>query len=122
MIRTTEELEQNGKRVVCYRSSDKDPQRCIGADCMAWRFATEPRRRFFVAQDDEAKVEPERPSSVPPSWTFEPSDGDRAGWLEPEAEAVRRARGYCGLAGMPTEVANSRAVWILDRFLERVSP
>ena len=44
----------------------------------------------------------ERPENIPDYWEFIPYDADEdgtpAGWAEPEEEAQKRSRGYCGLS------------------------
>lgn len=99
--------------------------RCIGSKCMAWRwsgigladfasFRGQPSMVFIRvpwthAPDKESidaiqklTVEPERPTSVPPSFIWVPYDPDKeewmAGWREPDAEFEARRLGYCGLA------------------------
>jgi hypothetical protein len=80
--------------------------RCVGADCMAWRWATSPRYQRIYCSDPSATVEPStRPARVAlEGWVFEPLDGlERAHWREPEGAYNARRLGYCGLAGRPGE-------------------
>lgn len=87
-----------------FLTSDSLYGACIGSHCMAWRWSTQLRRTYRIADDAAATVEPERPTWVPASWTWtQTEDGEPAGWLEPEADAQARRRGYCGLAGRPEE-------------------
>jgi hypothetical protein len=77
---------------------------CIGSECMMWRWADLIRRKKVETEsgnEGEDDPIPARPSHVPETWEFFPCDGDPAGWVEPEAEAQLRRRGYCGLAGHP---------------------
>lgn len=96
---------------------------CVASDCMAWRWADpapelrSPHEEMFECEDDEIEryrtEAPERPASVPTSWTWEPFHGpiENIGggyWKEPpeiaraENAAKRAARkGFCGLAGDP---------------------
>lgn len=78
---------------------------CQGSACMMWRWDTELRIRTHVCGNVMATTEPAgMPINVPPNWIFHPFTGshdDPAHWAEPEAEAVARRRGYCGLAGPP---------------------
>lgn len=84
---------------------------CLGSQCMAWRWGEPLRCRLYTATDVETddvlpirSPEPRRPRDVPGSWTWHAGDlanGDPPSWNEPQAEAVARRRGYCGLAGAP---------------------
>lgn len=69
---------------------------CIGEKCMAWQWADSGNRMRRLCSDPNATTEPERPASVPASWTFYPCEDDEACWVEPEEEAMQRRKGYCG--------------------------
>lgn len=95
----------------CNKHPDADIDahcRCAGSRCAMWRWADSPScRRIRLCDQLHATTEPERPSSMPTSWVFEPwapahPDG-WAQWIEPEEEAHARRRGYCGLAGKPED-------------------
>jgi hypothetical protein len=114
MIATIEEA----KSFWCW----KDELRCIGSDCMAWRWLDMPFsppnvRRLSYSQIWECNEEPPRPDDVPQSWVWCPFEGGdyTAGWVEPEEEYRQRVeelrkkyealrRGYCGMAGKPVVI------------------
>ncbi|PZP55881.1 MAG: hypothetical protein DI596_10960 [Azospira oryzae] len=82
---------------------------CMADGCAMWRWApiinpSNGARRFMVADNPAAKTEQE--AGTKPEhchgWEFHPCAEDPAGWIEPEAAANRRRRGYCGLAGVPS--------------------
>lgn len=76
--------------------------RCIGDQCAAWRWAGPAQRKFVLCDDAAATVEPKRPDLIPNTWKFCPSeDGEPAGWVQPDDEAMAERMGYCGLAGIP---------------------
>lgn len=85
---------------------------CCASECMMWRW--EPiagpesgDRRFRRAENHDAYTEDEagpRPTWCD-GWEFCPCDLDPAGWIEPQEEAAKRMRGYCGLAGKPWSAA-----------------
>jgi hypothetical protein len=78
------------------------PCRCIGSECMMWRWDTGVYRSSIVTPDGSSwVVEPPRPKAVPASWEFvarSPADLESVShWVEPWAEAQARRRGSCGL-------------------------
>lgn len=83
--------------------------RCIGSDCMAWRWWNEddPMRRIrvpFDYKESRSIEEPPRPADLPDSWAWFPADTEDAAsgyWIEPAEEHEARFPGYCGLAGRP---------------------
>ena len=89
--------------MICPLQRDK----CADEDCMAWRWfdPPEPEPRIVEHSDPLAEVEPtDRPADVPKSygfWPCDPKEGTDACWIEPENEAVKRRRGYCGAFGKP---------------------
>lgn len=100
--------EKEAYQCICPNQLQMDEPTCVGAACMAWRWADAyPCQRIRHCIDSRAVTEPERPSSVPASWVFEPYDATDADlyaqWVEPKDEAQARRRGYCGLAGKPEE-------------------
>jgi hypothetical protein len=72
---------------------------CVGSHCAMWRWSDEVRRKFHHAHDRNAITEPVRPALLSKDWIFVPCEDYPAGWLEPEATALARRRGRCGLAG-----------------------
>ena len=80
---------------------------CFASRCMAWRWYDKhsERRVRMPATQEQARCpeEPERPADLPASWEWcgdlWECDGEDNCWLEPQAEADARRRGYCGLAG-----------------------
>lgn len=77
--------------------------RCLGSDCMAWRWMKMPQARFVKAGVG-INDEPERPAHITPEWDWVPAeedDGAVGGWLEPESQSADRRVGFCGLAGRP---------------------
>lgn len=71
---------------------------CKGADCMAWQFVEDVRRKFTVCDQQEATTEPERPAHVPAHWEWRPADGeDFAHWVQPAKEAEQNRMGCCGM-------------------------
>jgi len=76
---------------------------CVASRCAMWRWSGEPpARQRFAAYDSALIDEPERPAHVPASLQWHPyddSEGDPAQWVEDDASANARRRGYCGLAG-----------------------
>jgi hypothetical protein len=82
---------------------------CVGANCMAWRWAKPEQTKKTMCQIRGATIEPERPKNVPDSWEWVPYSKNRkpgnavefdyepAHWREPKKER----KGYCGLAGLP---------------------
>ena len=83
--------------------------RCIGAQCMSWRWFDDHVWPAFrkVLGNPEAETEAEtegRPSEIPADWefvSFSDTGCEGAHWREPEAATNARRRGYCGLAGVP---------------------
>lgn len=73
--------------------------RCVGSECMMWRWGHEPHRTFWGCPDPNATIEPERPSHVPVSYIWCPCETDAAGWIEPPDSCEARRTGFCGLAG-----------------------
>ena len=88
-------------------NTTKRANTCRGSGCMMWRIGQAARRHVVVCDIEHcfAETEPPRPDNVPASWEFVAydgfDDGDPACWVEPDAEATARMRGYCGLAGRP---------------------
>lgn len=80
---------------------------CIASQCAVWRWAEPPPAREFVYSDmDYILNEQPRPNTVPDTWQWCPYNydtGEASGWIQPVREAERLRRGYCGLAGKPTE-------------------
>lgn len=90
--------------------------KCYASACMMWRWDTDGinslQRKRIETGVTERVDEPPRPESMPASWEwcpYDPSDGGGACWVEPEADMLARRVGYCGLAGMPLELAKLAA-------------
>lgn len=65
--------------------------RCLGSDCMAWRWAE---------MTPPAKVS----KTLIEGWVHiraEDADDGVEYWIEPDEKRLERRRGYCGLAGKP---------------------
>jgi hypothetical protein len=97
--------ETDARKCACpmARNTARD---CEASACMAWRWESDnhPERRRHFAPDIHATSEPLRGASTPANWEWCPHDeaeGTAAQWVEPEAEAGKRRRGFCGLAGRP---------------------
>lgn len=99
---------------LCHRVPHGFP--CVGARCMAWRWAEEAKSVFpaFVAAGPGVNREPaERPPGVGEDWTWRSAQEDQdaflGGWVEPKTAAEARAvnfnteerHGYCGAIGEP---------------------
>jgi hypothetical protein len=85
-------------------SDPNNTMKCLGCECMAWRWADEgPGMKTYVANDLKAQTEPPRPERVPASWAWSPYDGgdEPACWVEDVESWKSRRTGYCGLAGVP---------------------
>jgi hypothetical protein len=76
---------------------------CAASRCMAWRWFYSPFQRTRMPDEycEPGSPEPQKPITVPASWTWNAdADAQDGGhWLEPEEEARAGWRGYCGLAG-----------------------
>lgn len=89
------------------RTGGRNPilARCIGSECMSWRWKDQHiYGKYVLADAPEATKEPDRSANgIPETWVWQPFDGeDEACWIEPEEETLARRTGYCGLAGKPT--------------------
>jgi len=99
--------ERNADTMICpIGIANSHPDRvidilCAGSKCMAWRWEDKHPRPNFFRPAKAVTEEPERPEIVPANWIWIPYDEneDIGGyWTEPQAEADKRATGYCGLA------------------------
>lgn len=74
-----------------------------------WKLGREELRKHHSPIDKLASTEPERPSNVPATWQWFAAGEkyDEALWEEPQSEADKRRRGYCGLI---TQVNISSAI------------
>jgi hypothetical protein len=87
---------------------------CIGNKCAMWRWSQVPAesaKRYTTSHSNPHEGAAEdivRPKHVPESFEFVPykpttdliaHNSVVAHWIEPEAEALARGRGWCGLAG-----------------------
>lgn len=118
-MRTEDDAKAN---MTCYRSigvapvyhptdgqgiCDGGPWTCLGSVCSAWRWGSKEYRNSRVCAYDNdhphrwTKEEPPRPADLPASWVFvgTDEDGDPACWREPQEDADKRRKGYCGAAG-----------------------
>lgn len=68
---------------------------CLGSSCMKWRWMMAPMQ--LVAHEPREGWEHVTAEEAPQH------DEEREFWLEPRAEAMKRRRGYCGAAGVPTD-------------------
>ncbi len=86
--------------VAAVEGSSPHWQTCIASRCAMWRWSeSAPARQLTSCQDRDATTEPPRPFTVPADWEFCPAGDDHACWVEPDAAALARRTGYCGLAG-----------------------
>lgn len=76
---------------------------CVASKCMAWRWGAATYRHFVAAQNPQSTGGAFPPAGTPSTYewrSYDPIDAEsRAGWMEPQASADARRRGYCGLAG-----------------------
>jgi len=98
--------EQEARTKWCvHTNAAKNPSKCDGSNCMAWRWSGEanPLRHRVGDAYQIVATEPARPDGVPPHWQWEFGDFDyqASGWVEPQSEADLRRQGFCGLAGQP---------------------
>lgn len=89
------------------RHDNPPVSRCIGSECMMWRWvgAVFQRHRWPVVAGGKGAAslleEPARDPLTPKSWNWvhgDPQQGGSGYWEEPEAEAFARREGYCGLS------------------------
>lgn len=81
---------------IAMASSAPVGSRCMGADCMAWQWAPV----TLVSNGQRKFVEGDSTADLPVNWHYISADEDddgKAGWIEPEAEANKRRRGFCGM-------------------------
>lgn len=75
---------------------------CIGAECAAWEFGTQPRRGYHSFNGEERpEAEPARPPYTPATWEWSEDD---CCWYEPLADVEARRHGWCGLIARRSEI------------------
>lgn len=96
----------------------RDTARCIGSDCMAWRWRRMPPIRTRACMNPQAMNEDQAGETLLEDgrplrelgWRFVPHDPDegvRAHWEEPEDQQRARWSGYCGAFGDPPDLVRS---------------
>lgn len=100
--------ESEAKETVCWRTIANGQYKCLGSECMAWRWTS------FV--DDEGDVVPaEKDTREVKEWDCKEcggfgrdDDGDVCQHCEgrgTEWEYVKGRCGYCGVAGLPGDLS-----------------
>ena len=81
---------------------------CLASQCMAWRWYDGTQTRAMCRPErpywDATSEPPKRPDIITEEWEWIPYDeGEDIGghWREPQEDADKRRRGYCGRVGLP---------------------